>query len=104
MRRLLAIKLKTVKFFGSINETLNEVIQESAQQPVDINSSNLRISLNKVEQHAGTTVYAKLMILSNEVKEQYSKIRATHNIHGEDSWVGSLSIKINNGKAHEIQE
>ena len=31
MRRLLAVKLKTVKFFGSINDTLNEVIQEAAQ-------------------------------------------------------------------------
>ena len=31
MRRLLAVKLKTVKFFGSINDTLNEVIQEASQ-------------------------------------------------------------------------
>lgn len=79
MRKLLALKLKTVKFFGSINETLNEVIQEASQQPVDINSSYLKVSLNKVE-HAGTHVFAKLMVLSNEVKETYSKIRGSHNI------------------------
>lgn len=104
MRRLLALKLKTVKFFGSINETMNEVIQEAAQQPVDINSSHLKISINKVQEHAGTSVFAKLMVLSNELREEYYKIRATHNIQGPESWVGSLSFRVAEGKAAEIQE
>lgn len=101
MRKLLGLKLKTVKFFGSINETLNEVIQEAATQAVDINTSHLRVSLNKVE-HAGTTIFTKLMILSNEVLTEYNKARATHNITGEDGWVANINISVKNGKAHEI--
>lgn len=71
---------------------------------MDINTSNLKISINKVEEHAGTSVFAKLMVLSNELREEYHKIRATHNIQGAESWVGSLSFRVAEGKAAEIQE
>ena len=71
---------------------------------MDINSSHVKISVNKVEEHAGTSVFAKLMVLSNELREEYHKIRATHNIHGPEQWVGSLSFRVAEGKAAEIQE
>jgi ACT domain-containing protein len=79
MRKLLAMKLKTAKFISSIHGTLSEVIEQAAQEAVEISTSHLKLSLNNVE-HAGTTLYAKLMFVSNELLEEYSKVRASHNI------------------------
>lgn len=79
MRRLLALKLKTVKFFDTIGGSLKEVIGEASEQAVDINTSQLRISINEVKQ-AGLSVYNKILILSNEAIEEYNKVKATHNI------------------------
>lgn len=49
---------------------------------------------------------AKLLLLSHEVKEQYTKIRALHNFDlGEDKkpWLANITIDIKDGKAAEVQ-
>ncbi len=67
MRRLLGFKLKTVKFFGNIQSTLQEVIEESKTEQAEINNNHLSLNINKV-QNAGTTINAKLMLLSHEAR------------------------------------
>ena len=79
MRRLLALKLKTVKFFDTIGGSLKEVIAEASEQAVDINTSQLRVSLNEVRE-AGFSIYNKILILSNEAAEEYIRVKTTHNI------------------------
>ena len=59
--------------------------------------------MNKVE-NAGTTLYAKLMILSNEVVEEYTKIENLHKFDiADDSkpWLGNVTFTIRDGKAAE---
>nr|AAF25622.1 unknown protein [Sterkiella nova] len=102
MRRLLALKLKTARFFDNISGSLQEVIQEAADQPVDINSSQLRISINQVKE-AGFSIYNKFLILSNEAAEEHNKVKANHNFQGVDSWILNLGLAIKNGKAEEVQ-
>lgn len=70
MRRLLAFKLKSVKFFGTISNTLTDVLSEAEESQVadDLQTDSLSLNLNKVEL-AGTTLHTKLMLLSHEVKE-----------------------------------
>jgi hypothetical protein len=106
MRRLLAFKLKSVKFFGNISSQINEVVAEASAQQVDINTSHFSLNINKVE-HAGLHIYSKLMILSNEVIEEYSRIRGMHKFDDIPAdvkpWVGALTLEIKDGKAAEAQ-
>ena len=77
MRRLLAFKIKTNKFFGTIQGTLGEVISDSSADLIDIATNTLSVNLNKVE-HAGTTVNVKVMILSKDVKQEFIRLKALH--------------------------
>lgn len=101
MRRLLALKLKTARFFDTISGSLSEVIQEAAGQEVEINTSQLRVSINKVEQ-AGFSIYNKILILSNEAAEEHNKVKASHNFQGVDSWIFNVGISVQNGKASVV--
>ena len=102
MRRLLALKLKTARFFDTISGSLQEVIQEAADQPVDINTSHLRVSINEVRE-AGFSVYNKILILSNEAFEEHNKVKAAHNFQGVESWILNVGFSVQNGKAAEVQ-
>jgi hypothetical protein len=103
MRNLLAMKLKATKFFGTISGSLSDVIQDAANQPVDINTSTLKLSLNRVE-NAGTHLYTKFMVLSNELKEEYNRVRTLHNFsHDERPFLANLTLAVNEGKAAEVQ-
>ncbi len=83
MRRLLAFKLKSAKMVGTLTGPLQEVLSESDTQ-VDISTNQLTLGLNKFE-HAGTTIFAKLLFLSPELKEEHVRIRTLHNFsHEED--------------------
>lgn len=105
MRRLLAFKLSTVKFFGNIQSSLSEVVQEAASENVEINTSHLSVNINKV-QNAGTTISTKLMLLSHDAIEEYKRVRALHSFKLPDDtkpWIANISIEIKDGKASEVQ-
>ena len=106
MRRLLAFKIKTNKFFGTIQGTLGEVINDATQGQIDIATNSLSINLNTVE-HAGTTVSAKVLLLSNEVKQLFVSLKALHSFQeheGENPLLGNLTLEIRDGKAAEARE
>jgi len=48
MRRLLAFKLSTVKFFGNIQSSLEQVLEEAKSEKVELNTSHLSVNINKV--------------------------------------------------------
>ncbi|CDW81584.1 ef hand family protein [Stylonychia lemnae] len=103
MRGLLAMKLKASKFFTDISSQLSEVVLDAANHPVEINTSSISISLNNVE-NAGTHLYTKFMVLSNELKEEYNKIRTIHNFsHDSRPFLANLTLAIKDGKAAEAQ-
>ena len=106
MRRLLAFKIKTNKFFGTIQGTLGEVISDSSADLIDIATNSLSVNLNKVE-HAGTTVNAKVMILSKDVKQEYIRLKTLHNFQendGENPILFNLTLEIKDGKVAEARE
>lgn len=63
MRKLLGFKLKALKFADQISGTVREVVNEASAAAVELSTNSLVININKVE-HAGFSVYAKLMLLS----------------------------------------
>jgi len=63
MRRLLAIKLNTLKFVDQIQGTIKETVVEAKNEAVDISTNSLSININKVE-HAGLAFFLKMMLLS----------------------------------------
>lgn len=79
MRRLLGFKLNALKFVDSISGTLKETIEEAKGSAVDVSTNFLSININKVE-HSGFSVYLKGLALSEECKNDYNKIKGTHNI------------------------
>jgi hypothetical protein len=106
MRRLLAFKIKTNKFFGTIQGTLGEVIGDATQGQIDIATNTLSVNLNTVE-HAGTTISAKVLILSNEVKQLFVGLKALHSFQeneGENPLLGNITIEVRDGKANEARE
>lgn len=65
MRRLLAVKLNTLKFVDSISGTLKDTISEAASQEVDLANNHFSVSINKqAVEHAGFSVYVKGMFLT----------------------------------------
>jgi hypothetical protein len=101
MRRLLGFKLSTVKFFGNIQGSLSQVIEECKSDKVEINTSHISININKV-QNAGTTLHAKLMLLSNEAKQEYHRMRVLHNFgftEDQRPVIVSVSAEIKGGNA-----
>jgi hypothetical protein len=77
MRRLLAFKLTSSKFIHSISESLQSVIQEAQTEQVEYTTNSFSVNINKVE-HAGTTVYAKVLFLSPELNDEDTRIRSLH--------------------------
>lgn len=77
MRTLLAFKLKAIKFADSVQSTVRSVVEESGASGAEISTSSLSININKV-QHAGTSLNAKLMFLSPEIKSEYDRIKSMH--------------------------
>ena len=103
MRRLLGFKIKTNKFFGTIQGTLGEVIKDSSADLIDIATNSLSVNLNKVE-HAGTTINAKVLILSKEVKQEFTRLKALHNFQEEDGVqpaLLNLTLEVKDGKVAE---
>ena len=97
MRRLLAFKLKTLKFMDTIGGTLKDVVAEA--DSVEISTSALSINLNKVEK-PGLSVFAKAMFLSPDLKEEYYRIKALHKfgIPEHDAPIfGNLTLNIKDG-------
>lgn len=106
MRRLLAFKLSTTKFFGNIQSSLQSVLEEAKNEVVDINTSHLSLNINKV-QHAGTTFNIRLMLLSQESKQEYHRLRVLHNFGLSDEekpWIISVAVDIKNGNATKVQD
>jgi hypothetical protein len=70
MRKLLAFKLTTLRFVDQIQGTFKNVVEEAKQGgQVEISTNSLSLNINKVE-HAGFSIYAKLMLLSQEAKHE----------------------------------
>ena len=73
---------------------------------MQLNTNHLSLNINKV-QHAGTTLSAKLMLLSHEAKQEYTRMRALHNFgfSGEEQpWILSIAFEIKNGQAAAMQD
>ena len=103
MRRLLALKLKSTKFFGSISGTLKDVIKETESKEVEISTNHLSININKVSQ-AGLTFFAKLLFLSPELRGEHQRIRSLHKFGiAEDQTpiIGSITFEIKDNKIEE---
>lgn len=106
MRRLLGFKLKSTQFFGHIQDVLSQTIEEAKNEEVQLNTNHFSLNINKV-QNASTTVSAKLMLLSPEAKQEYTRMRVLHNFgYGEDQqpWILSVAFEIKNGAANFIQD
>lgn len=106
MRRLLAFKIRTNKFFGTIQGTLGEVITDANSEEIDISTNTLSVNLNKVE-HAGTTVNVKVLLLSNEVKHQFVALKALHSFQeaeDENPLIINVSIEIKDGQTQQARD
>lgn len=71
-----------------------------------MSTHSVSFNLNKVEQ-AGTTVSAKLHVLSSELKHQVASLRALHSFQdaeGEVSLIVNVSLDINNEQAAQIRD
>lgn len=77
MRRLLAFKLKTLKFLDSISGPLKEIVGDASADTIEISTNHLSININKVE-HAGTTLYVKVLGISPEVQNEFHRIKSMH--------------------------
>jgi len=54
----------------------------------------LTININKVE-HAGLSVYAKLMIMSKEATEYFNRVKTLHNITiAEGNSIASITLEV----------
>ena len=78
MRKLLAFKLKAVKFADSISGVVRDVVNDASAN-AELSTNSLTININKVE-HAGLSMYAKLMLLSKEATEYNLRTKTLHNI------------------------
>lgn len=106
MRRLLGFKIRTNKFFGTIQGTLGEVLTEATKDNIDIATNTLSVNLNKVE-HAGTTFNVKALLLSNEVKHQFVSLKALHSFQeeeGENPILINITIEIKDGRVQEARD
>ena len=105
MRRLLAFKIRTNKFFGTIQGTLGDVLNDSTADNIDLATNTVSLNLNKVE-HAGTTVNVKVLLLSNDVKQEFIRLKALHSFQeaeGENSVLLNLALEIKDGKTAEVR-
>ena len=108
MRRLLALKLKTIQFFDSISGTLKDTVEESKgnNDPIELATNKLTVNINKVE-NPGLTVYVKGMLLSEECKNDYNAIKSLHGFnekfHDFDAYVNVIA-DIKEGSASAIAE
>jgi hypothetical protein len=69
---------------------------------VELSTNSLVININKVE-HAGFSVYGKLMIASKEALDYYNKAKSTLNINmKEDHSLVQLQMECANANADEI--
>lgn len=103
MRRLLGLKLKSTKFFGTISGTLKDVINESESADVEISKNHLSININKVQQ-AGLTFFAKLMFLSPELRGEHQRIKTLHKFglpEDQTPIIGSVTFEIVDNKIDE---
>jgi hypothetical protein len=104
MRKLLSFKIQALKFADHITGTLKEIVNDAGSINNDISTSQLTVNINKVEE-AGLSLYAKLFLLSPELKDEYAKIRGLHTfgIPAEDSpVVANITIHVKNGSVDEI--
>lgn len=104
MRRLLAFKLKTLKFMDTISGTLQDVIADATSEQVEIATNSLKISINDF-QHAGTTLYVRFMGFSPELKTEFERIKSIHQfqIPEEDQKAYiSISFDVKDGNADDI--
>lgn len=78
MRRLLIAKQKTLKFVDSISGQIQEVVTEATTgNQTELSTKSLHVAINDT-QNAGTTLNAKLMLLSPEAKSWYTHIPSVH--------------------------
>ena len=77
MRRMLALKLKTLKFIDQISGNIKDVVNEAESEAIEINTNTLSVNINKVD-HAGTTLYLKLMGLSPELNHEIARLKGMH--------------------------
>lgn len=77
MRRLLSIKLKGLKFMDAISGSLKGVIDDLTNEQVEISTNSLTININNVE-HAGMSVFMRLMGFSPELKTEFARIKSAH--------------------------
>ena len=104
MRKLLSFKLKALKFADQISGTVREVINDASAAAVELSTNSLTININKVE-HAGLSVYAKLMLMSKEAEDYNNKAKVLHNIiQQESNSLGQIQLEVKNGHATEIIE
>jgi hypothetical protein len=105
MRKLLSFKIQALKFADQITGTLKEIINDAGSTiNNDISTNQLTVNINKVEE-AGFSVYYKVLLLSPELKDEYTKIRGLHTfgIPAEDTpIIVNYTMHVKNGTMDEI--
>lgn len=62
----------------------------------------MSININKVE-HAGLSIYAKLMLMSKEATEFHNRAKTLHNIDiQEGNSIGNITLAVKNATADEV--
>lgn len=102
MRKLLSFKLKALKFADQISGTVREVINDASAVNIETSTNQLSININKVE-HAGLSIYAKLMLMSKEASECNNRVKTLHNIDvQEGNSIGNVTFAVKNATADEV--
>lgn len=97
MRKLLAFKIKTLKFVDSISGTIREVVDDASSIEDPLSTNTLSINVNKVE-NPGLTLSGKVLILSQETENAYNEAKNLHKLElTSDESIAMLTLTMKHG-------
>ena len=82
---------------------MKEIINDAQADQVEISTSQLSVSINKVE-HAGLHVYLKFMGLSPELLHEFNNLKAMHKFTLDNKLLINFVFEIRDGTVDEVMK